>query len=75
MQAIDLNKAQARLPELVESALSGEEVILTKNDRPVVKLVPVATPKAQPVFGSANGLITVADDFDAPLEDFDEYTR
>jgi len=73
MHAIDLNKAKGRLAELVESALRGEEVVLTKDDQPVVKLVPVAAPKARPLFGSAKGLITIADDFDAPLEDFDEY--
>ncbi|MGD0949231.1 MAG: type II toxin-antitoxin system prevent-host-death family antitoxin [Candidatus Binatia bacterium] len=75
MHAIDLNKAKAQLPELVESALGGEEVVLTRDDRPVVKLVPVAASKARPLFGSAKGLITIADDFDAPLEDFDEYMR
>lgn len=73
MYSIDLNTAKARLPELVESALGGEEVVLTKDDRPVVKLVPVASPEARPRFGSAKGLITVADDFEAPLEDFAEY--
>jgi antitoxin (DNA-binding transcriptional repressor) of toxin-antitoxin stability system len=45
----------------------------SKDDRPVVKLVPVAALKALPLFGSAKGLITIADNFDAPLEDFDEY--
>ena len=74
MHTVDLNKAQAQLPELVESALSGEEVVLTKDDQPLVKLTPVASPEARPQFGSAKGLITIADDFDAPLEDFNEYT-
>jgi antitoxin (DNA-binding transcriptional repressor) of toxin-antitoxin stability system len=73
MHAIDLNKAKTRLPELVESALGGEEVVLTKDDRPVVKLVPITAPKARPLFGSARELITIAGNFDAPLEDFDEY--
>jgi hypothetical protein len=34
----------------------------------------VGEKKPQPVFGSGKGLITyMADDFDAPLEDFKEY--
>jgi hypothetical protein len=34
----------------------------------------IAEKKPQPVFGSGKGLITyMADDFDAPLEDFKEY--
>jgi hypothetical protein len=35
-----------------------------------VKLVPLAQTKPRPQFGSAAGLITMSDDFDAPLEDF-----
>jgi Protein of unknown function (DUF2281) len=31
--------------------------------------------KSVPQFGSAKGLITMAEDFDAPLEDFDEYAE
>jgi predicted DNA-binding antitoxin AbrB/MazE fold protein len=33
-----------------------------------------AEPRRQRTFGSAKGLITIADDFDEPLEDFREYT-
>ncbi len=39
----------------------------------MVQLVPVEPPKRQPQFGSAKGLIVMADDFDAPLADFDDY--
>jgi antitoxin (DNA-binding transcriptional repressor) of toxin-antitoxin stability system len=41
----------------------------------VVKLVPVAETRQQPRFGSAKGLLTMADDFDRPLDDFDEYMK
>jgi hypothetical protein len=30
-------------------------------------------PRKQPVFGCLKGQITIADDFDTPLEDFAEY--
>ena len=30
-------------------------------------------PRRRPVFGSGKGLFKMADDFDAPLEDFEEY--
>jgi hypothetical protein len=30
-------------------------------------------PRKRPVFGCLNGQIIIADDFDAPLEDFAEY--
>lgn len=33
-----LSEAKARLSELVEEALSGKEVIITRNGKPVVRL-------------------------------------
>jgi PHD/YefM family antitoxin component YafN of YafNO toxin-antitoxin module len=41
----------------------------------VQQVVPPQQPKAarQRVFGSSRGLIKIADDFDAPLDDFKEY--
>ena len=67
MQQVTLDHAKERLGDLIEAAVKGDEVVITKGDRPVVKLVPVAGTKAQPKFGSAKGLITMSDDFDEPV--------
>jgi prevent-host-death family protein len=75
MHQVDIDEAQAHLPDLVQAAMSGVEVIITKDDRPVAKLLPLAQTKPRPQFGSAAGLITMSDDFDAPLEDFNDYVR
>ncbi|MCY7347144.1 MAG: DUF2281 domain-containing protein [Pyrinomonadaceae bacterium] len=64
-----------QLPDLIESVIKGEEVVFTQNDLPVAKLVAVKQEKPRPQFGSAKGLFTLAEDFDAPLEDFDEYRK
>jgi prevent-host-death family protein len=37
---ISLSEAKARLTELVRLAEAGEEVVLTRNGRPVVRLTP-----------------------------------
>ena len=63
------------LPALIESVVEGEEVIFTRNNLPIAKLVAVRQEKPRPQFGSAKGLFVIAEDFDAPLEDFDEYRR
>lgn len=73
MQKIKLEEAKVRLPDLIEAAIKGEEIFILRNNQPVVQLVPVETPVRQPQFGSAAGLITMADDFDTLLEDFREY--
>ena len=75
MQQVTLDDAKEHLGDLIEAAVKGDEVVITKEDRPVVKLVPVAGTMGQPKFGSAEGLITMSDDFDEPLEDFDEYMK
>jgi len=75
MHQVNLEEAKAQLPDLIDAAVGGEEVIIAKDAQHLVKLVPVATTKPRPQFGSAKGLITMSDDFDEPLEDFEEYMR
>jgi prevent-host-death family protein len=73
MQQITLAEASQHLPDLIEAALTGEEIVIIKDEQPVVKLIPVSPVKRRPLFGSAKGLITISDDFDEPLEDFKDY--
>lgn len=65
------------LPELLDSLTSGDEILLTRNQQPVAKLVSTAAipqPKQRPGPGLCKGMIThIAPDFDAPLEDMKEY--
>lgn len=70
MQQINIAEASKHLHDLIEAALTGEEIVITKDERPVVKLVPV---KRRRRAGSAKGLITISEDFDEPLEDFKDY--
>ncbi|MBD2498013.1 DUF2281 domain-containing protein [Nostoc sp. MBR 210] len=73
MQQINLAEASQHLSELIDAALDGEEIIITKDNQQAVKLIPILPVKRRRQPGSAKGLITMADDFDAPLEDFQEY--
>ena len=73
MKSFTIAEASEKLSELIDAALRGEEVIITKSDRTSIKLTPTTTAKPRPKFGSAKGLIKINDDFDEPLEDFKEY--
>ncbi|MBI4600470.1 MAG: DUF2281 domain-containing protein [Planctomycetes bacterium] len=75
MPQVTLEQARAQLPDLVEAAIAGNEVVILKENQPAVKLVPLPPPGARPQFGSARGLITMAEDFDEPLEDFRDTVR
>ena len=74
MQLVNLADASKHLPKLIEAAIDGEEIIITKDEQPVVKLVPVPPlKKGGRRAGSAIGLVTISDDFDEPIEDFKDY--
>jgi prevent-host-death family protein len=70
---VDIAEAQRRLLDLIQAAEQGEEVIITRDQQPLIQLVPLHQQMNRPQFGSARGLITIAEDFDAPLDDFREY--
>ena len=74
MQQFKIKDAQSRLEDLIESAIEGNEIFIVKEDTKVVQLVPVKPATRHAQFGSAKGLVTLSDDFDAPLLDFREYT-
>jgi len=65
-----LADAKSRFSEIVQKAMLGEAVIVTKENRPVVKIVAIKPAKRVP--GTGKG-IWMAADFDEPLADFAEY--
>ena len=73
MTEIDVNAAATRLQGLLEVVMDGEEVVITKDSQPVARLVGLTQHKAKRHFGSARGKVTLAGDFDAPLDDFEQY--
>lgn len=74
MRQVAIEEAGSQLAELVREAQNGEEVILTQNNAPVARLTGVGeTTPVKRQIGTATGLVWMADDFDAPLEDFKEY--
>ena len=50
---VALTEAKAQLSELIDLTLEGEEVVITRHGKPVVKLVPYQKPKL--IFGLLEG--------------------
>ena len=74
METIDINQALPQIKKLLEIASTGEEIIITENNQPMVKLVSIKKDKKRPsLFGSDKDIISISDDFDEPLEDFRDY--
>lgn len=74
MTEVTIDQASGRLRDLVDAAMGGEEVVVVAADRGAVRLVPLSRTQARPRFGSAKGLVVMSPDFDAPLDDFREYS-
>ena len=64
--------AKARLSDLVRKALMGEDVVIARDNKPLVRLVPVTTSRKRTP-GSAKGQVTMAPDFDVTPDEFADY--
>jgi antitoxin (DNA-binding transcriptional repressor) of toxin-antitoxin stability system len=80
MHQVDISQATSSPESLFQTALLCDEVVITQNNEPILKIVrlnqpqiPLNQPKKRRQSGSAKGLIWMSDDFDAPLEELREY--
>jgi len=65
MRQINLYEAKTNLSRLVDEALGGEEIVIARAGKPLVRLVPCRAEDAPRRPGNAK--IWMAEDFDAPL--------
>jgi prevent-host-death family protein len=70
---IDITEAQQRFLELILAASRGESTIITKDTLPIAQIMPATEQQKRPRFSSAHGLITISDQFDLPLDEFQPY--
>lgn len=75
MVQVSAEEARNDLPRLIDAAVNGQTVFITQDGQGTVQLVPITYSKGKRQSGSAKGLIHIADDFDAPLEEFKEYMK
>ena len=70
----NIHEAKTNLSKLIRLAEAGGEGIIARDDGPIVRLAPVAAAPPRRPLGLAEGFVLyMADDFDAPLDDFAEY--
>lgn len=71
VRTIELDVAQATLGELIAGLTPGEEIVIVQNKQPVARILP--TPHATPRFGGCRGLLTIVEEDEEHLNDFQEY--
>jgi prevent-host-death family protein len=69
MKCHTVHEAKTNLSKLIRMACDGEEVIIARGKKPVVKLVPVAQAVKQRVPGGFEGKISWTEDAFDPLTD------
>ena len=69
MKIVNLHEAKTHLSRLIESVIAGEEVIIAKAGKPLVKLIPYQETKQPRKPGGWEGKVRMSDDFDDELPD------
>jgi prevent-host-death family protein len=67
---VNMHEAKSQLSKLIEKAMNGEEVVIAKAGKPMVKLTKVKTARRKPVLGHLEGKIVNPDpDWWKPMTD------
>ena len=79
MTTIDTQYLSPYVEDAIKKALAGEEIMVSKDGKPFAKITQIIKveqngPKKKRKIGLRPGSLKyMADDFDEPLEEFDEY--
>jgi prevent-host-death family protein len=72
-QTINIHEAKTRLSQLIQQVEEGDEIIISRANKPIARLVAYLE-KSQPRrLGEANGMVEIMPDFDQLPEDFMEH--
>lgn len=70
---VSVAEAKAKFSELIRRAEAGEEILVTRHGKVVARLLPPEPGALLPRIGALKDRIRISDDFDEPLEAFEEY--
>ncbi len=68
-KTIEIADYSGNLKDLVDSVLAGEDVVIARDDVPLVRLTVVDNPLKKRIPGLSQGMAIIRDDFDDPLPD------
>ena len=77
MRTVKIHEAKTHFSALIHDVQAGEEIIISRGDEPVARLVPIEAREGKRVLGQFEGQpFFIADDFDESLpEEWREYTQ
>jgi prevent-host-death family protein len=70
-KTVNVHEAKTHLSRLLARVAKGEEIVIAKAGKPVARLLPFVEKDRRPVLGADRGKVWIADDFDAPMPEFE----
>jgi len=70
-KVVNIHEAKTHFSKLLERVKSGERIIIAKAGKPVAILSPITEAPAVRIPGIDTGKVVIADDFDAPVPEFE----
>ncbi len=75
MRQVNIYEAKTHFSKLIKEVMQGKEIIISKGNKPVAKIVSLEQRKKNRKLDTAKGMVSIAPDFDKPLEDFQDYMK
>jgi len=73
MKKVTIYEAKTHFSQLVDAVLAGEEVIVSRRDKPVIRLTAYTEKQKSREIGTAKGLVKkMGSSFNDPIEDWEE---
>jgi len=67
---VNVHEAKSQLSALLARVEAGEEVVISRANKPIARLVPYSQAKPTRRLGEAKGLVEIPPDFDQLPDDF-----
>ena len=67
MESVNIYEAKTRLSQLVDRAAGGEDVVVSRNGKPLARITGLAQSRRPVKFGVLKGKVAIGKDFDGPL--------
>lgn len=71
MHQANIHEAKANLSQLIKYALAGDDVIIARNNEPLVRMVPVTQDVSPRVGGQWAGMVHITDNFEFTDEEIE----
>ena len=72
-QTINIHEAKTRLSQLIQQVEEGDEIIISRANKPIARLVAYREKAQARRLGEAKGMVEIKPDFDQLPEDFMEH--